>query len=89
MLMGIKARVEGVLLSATSDNLWLLGVLLSGIGIAALIFLGQGIQNIFLSVIYSIVWLWVLLGSEPQPKYSMVLLLLELVTIAIDVSMGK
>jgi hypothetical protein len=84
MLMGIKSQVEGAQMSATSDNLWLLGVFLSGIGIALIIFLGQGIENIFLSVIYGIAWLWVLLISKPQPKYSMTLLLMETVTIIMN-----
>ena len=90
MLMGIKARAEGSELSATSDNLWLLGVLLSGIGIALIIVEGQGIQNIFLSVIYGVAWLWVLLILEPQPKYSMTLLLTEVVTMIMNAaSTGK
>lgn len=85
MLMGIKARAEGVRLSAASDNLWLLGVLLSGIGIALMIFWGQGIQNILLSIFYGIAWLWALLISEPRPKYGMALLLIEVMTITMNV----
>jgi hypothetical protein len=88
MLMGMKARVEGVRLSATSDNLWLLGVLLSGIGIALVIFSGHGIQNIFLSVLYGVAWLWTLLILEPQPKYSMALLLIEVVTIILNAALA-
>jgi hypothetical protein len=84
MLIGMKARVEGIRLSETSDNLWLLGVLLSGIVIPLIIFLGQGFQNIFLSVIYGIAWLLVLLILEPRPKYSMTLLLIEVVTIILN-----
>jgi hypothetical protein len=84
MLMGIKARVEGIRLSATSDNLWFLGVVLSGIGIALIIFFGQGVQNILLSVIYGVAWLWVLLIPEPRPGYSLALLLLEVVTIVMN-----
>jgi len=90
MLMGIKSEVEGTQLSAASDNLWLLGMLLSGIGIALMILLGQGVQNLLLSVIYGIVWLWVLLISKPQPKYSMTLLVIEVVTIIVNaMSSGK
>jgi hypothetical protein len=90
MLMGMKARVEGVRLSEASDNLWLLGIFLSGIGIALTILLGQGIQNVFLSVIYGIAWLWVLLVSEPRPKYSVTLLLIEVVTMIVNaVLIGK
>jgi hypothetical protein len=88
MLMGIKSQVEGARLPAASDNVWLLGVLLSGIGIALTIFLGQGIQNVFLSVIYGIAWLWTLLIFEPQPKYSMTLLLIETVTLIMNVMLA-
>ena len=90
MLMGIKARVEGTRLSAASDNLWLLGVLLSGIGIPLVIFSGQGVQNVFLSAIYGIAWLWVFLIFEPKPTYSLTLLLLEVLTIIINAALiGK
>ncbi|MBN2118896.1 MAG: hypothetical protein JW730_20170 [Anaerolineales bacterium] len=90
MLMGMKAQAEGIRLSAASDNLWLLGVLLSGIGIALMIFLGQGLQNTFLSVIYGIAWLWVFLIFEPKPTYSLTLLLLEVLTIIMNAALiGK
>ena len=88
MLMGIKSKVEGARLSAASDNVWLLGVLLSGIGIALTIFLGQGIQNVFLSVIYGVALLWTFLIFEPQPKYSMTLLLIETVTLIMNVMLA-
>jgi hypothetical protein len=84
MLMGIKARVEagaGVRLSSTSDNLWLLGVFLSGIGIATMVFTGGGIQCILLSAVYGILWLWSLLIFDPRPVYSLSLLLMVAVTI--------
>lgn len=80
MLMGIKARVEGIRQSEASDNFWLLGVLLSGIGIALMIVVGQGVQNILLSSLYGIAWLWVFLILEPRPKYSLTLLFVEIVT---------
>jgi hypothetical protein len=89
MLMGMKARVEGRRLSATSDNLWLLGVFLSGTGIAVSVLFGQGILNITLSVIYGIVWLFTFLIFEPKLKYSLSLLLLEAVTIIMNVVAGK
>ena len=66
MLIGIKARVEGIRLSETSDHFWLLGVFFSCIGIALMIFLGSGVLNTFLSVIYGIAWLLVLLILEPK-----------------------
>lgn len=89
MLMGMKARVEGRRLSATSDNLWLLGVFLSGIGIAVSVLFGQGVLNVSLSIIYGILWLLTFLIFEPRPKYSLSLLLLEAVTIIMSVVAGK
>jgi hypothetical protein len=83
MLMGFKARAEagaGVRLSSTSDNLWLLGVFLSAIGIAIMVFIGRGIQCILLSAVYGIIWLWPLLIFDPQPISSMILLLVVAVT---------
>ena len=89
MLMGMKARVEGRRLSETSDNLWLLGVFLSGIGIAVSVLFGQGVLNVSLSIIYGILWLLTFLIFEPKPKYSLSLLLLEAVTIFMIVVAGK
>lgn len=89
MLMGMKARVEGRRLSATSDNWWLLGVFLSGVGIVANILFGQGVLNISLSVIYGILWLLTFLIFEPKPQYSLSLLLLEAVTIVMSAVAGK
>ena len=89
MLMGMKARVEGVRLSETSDNLWLLGVFLSGVGIAVNVLFGQGVLNASLTIIYGILWLLTFLIFEPKPKYSLSLLLLEAVTIIMNVVTGK
>ena len=89
MLMGMKARVEGIQLSETSDNLWLLGVFLSGVGIAVSALFGQGILNVSLSVVYGILWLLTFLIFEPKPKYSLSLLLLEAVTIIMNALAGK
>ncbi len=83
MLMGFKAQAEagaGAQLSSTSDNLWLLGVLLSGAGIVLTVFTGNGVQGILLSGVYAIVWLCTLLIFDPHPKYSMTLLLIEVAT---------
>ena len=89
MLMGMKARVEGRRLSETSDNLWLLGVFLSGVGIAVNVLFGQGVLHVSLSIIYGILWLLTFLIFEPKPKYSLSLLLLEAVTIIMSVVAGK
>ncbi len=83
MLMGFKAQAEagaGARLSSASDNLWLLGVVLSGAGIVLTAFIGNGIPEIVLSGIYAISWLWVLLIFDPRPKYSLALLLAEVAT---------
>jgi hypothetical protein len=89
MLMGMKAQVEGRRLSEVSDNLWLLGVFLPGVGIAVGILFGQGILNVSLSIIYGILWLLTFLIFEPKPKYSLSLLLLEAVTIILNALTGK
>jgi hypothetical protein len=84
MLMGFKAQAEagaGVRLSSTLDNLWLLGVFLSGIGIVIMVFIGRDIQYTLLAAVYGIIWLWPLLIFDPRPKYSMILLLVAAVTI--------
>jgi hypothetical protein len=83
MLMGFKARAEagaGVRLSSTADNLWLLGIFMSAIGIAIMVFIGRDIQYILLSVLYSLIWLCSLLIFDPRPKYSLLLLLVVAVT---------
>lgn len=77
MLIGFKAQAEaGEPPSSTADNVWLLGLLLSGIGIALTIFMGGGV----LSVIYGILWLWTLLILDPQPVFSLALFLIIAVT---------
>ncbi len=84
MLMGIKARVEGSRLSEASDDFWLLGIGLSGLGIALIILFGHGIQNTLLSILYGILWLLAFLILEPRPGNSMTLLLLEVATIVMN-----
>lgn len=82
MLLGFKSCAEtGELLPAKADNLWLLGVLLSGIGLGLMALLGKDFINILLSVIYGIIWLWVLLIPKPDPKNSTLLLIAEIVTL--------
>lgn len=85
MLMGFKSQAEsGRQLSSTADNLWLLGIVLSGIGIALTAFVGNGIRGILLSGVYSIMWLWTLLIFAPLPKYSLGLLFIEVMTIGMQ-----
>ncbi len=82
MMMEFKARAEtGVQLSSTLDFLWMIGVILSYIGIIIMILMGRGIQSILLSVIYGTIWLWPLLIFDPQPIYSMILLFAVIGTI--------
>lgn len=91
MLMGFKAQAEAgdsVRLSSISDNLWLLGVLLSVGGIVLMAVIGDGVQGILIPVLFGIVWLWSLLIFDPQPKYSMTLLLIEIVTIVISAALA-
>jgi hypothetical protein len=81
MLMGFKAQAEtGARLSSSADNLWLLGLLLSGIGLAVMVFIGGGVQGILLSVTFGIIWLWTLLILDPRPIFSMILFLIIAVT---------
>jgi hypothetical protein len=83
MLMGFKARAEtGVRLSSAPDNLWLLGQVLSGLGIALLIVFGDGIAARVLSIVYGIAWLWTLLLLNPRQVYSLVLLVIVAATLA-------
>jgi hypothetical protein len=79
MLMGIKARAEvgpGVQLSSIWDMLWFLGIILSGIGIAVMVFVGRGIKSVLLPAIYGATWLWPLLIFHPQPLTGLPLLLI-------------
>lgn len=81
MLIGFKAQAEGrPRLSSTTDNLWLLGLLLSGIGIALIVLISDGIQGMLLSVIYGTAWLYTLLILDPRPIFSMGLFLITGVT---------
>lgn len=78
MLIGFKAQAEaapGTRLPAWPDNLWLLGLVLSAVGIIALIFSGSGLPAIVLSTVYATLWLITLLIVDPRPGYSLVLLI--------------
>lgn len=78
MMMGFKARAEageGVRLSSIPDILWFLSVLLSFIGIVLMILMNRDIQSVLLSAFFGILWLWPVLILEPQPVYSIILLL--------------
>jgi hypothetical protein len=83
MLMGLKAAAEGRRLSAAADNLWLLGLVLSGIGLALMVFFRGGMAGVILSAIYGITWLWALLITQPSPVYSLMLFLMIAVTMAL------
>jgi hypothetical protein len=84
MLMGFKAQAEGDgRLSSTADNLWLLGLVLAGIGIALMVFIGDGIPAVALTAVYGILWLWTLLILDPRPAFSLALFLIIAVTTAL------
>lgn len=76
MLMGIKARAEagpGMPFSSTADILWFMGICLSLISIIGLLLVNQQLKVGLLTLLYSILWLWVLFILDPVPTYSMVL----------------
>ncbi len=81
MMIGFKAQAEGVRLSAAADNAWILGLILSGIGIASMIFISTNILTTALATIYSTLWLLILLIFAPRPRYSLSLLLFIAATI--------
>lgn len=85
-LIGIKARVEAgenVPLSQTKNIFWFSGIILSGILIYFLIFLGRGIiQSIVIPAVFSLCWLLTLLIFDPTPLYSIGLLLIIVVYFA-------
>ncbi len=80
MLIGFKSSVEtGENLSEIPDLLWLLGIVLSGIGFVVLIFTGRGLFDLFLSLF--IAWLWPLLIFDPQSYHSLSYLLVIITAI--------
>lgn len=82
MMMEFKRRAEsGSRLSPVSDLLWFAGVVFSMIGIAAMIFKLRGFQSIALPMVYGLGWLWTLLIANPYPVYSLVLLLITVLTL--------
>jgi hypothetical protein len=84
MLLGLQAQVvSGAPLASTADNLWLLGLVLSGLGVALLVFTGGGLQGIILSLVFGILWLCTLLIFDPRPIYSLGLSLAILTTMLI------
>lgn len=85
-LMGIKAHAEAgenVSFSQTNNIVWFLGIVLSGILIYLLIFLGRGIiQCIVIPAILSVCWLLAFLIFKPIPMYGISLFLIICVTIS-------
>ncbi len=78
MLLGIKARAETgstIQISSIPDVLWFLGIIFSGIVISIYIFISKDVQTVLWSSVFSIIWLWTLLIFDPQPFYSMMLLI--------------
>ena len=78
MLMGIKARAEagpGMPISDTADIMWFLGIFLSLISIIGLLMIANSPKLQLLTILYGILWLWILFIPDPIPAYSMILLL--------------
>ncbi len=77
-LIGIKARAEAgenIQLSQREDILWFSGIVLSGLLICVLVFIGRGItQGIIIPCVFSSCWLFALLLVNPIPLYSIGLL---------------
>ena len=77
MLMGIRDRVEagpGVPLSLWPDMVWFIGIVLSGLGVLASIFIFRGIYKILFPAVFGALWLVTLLIINPQPVCSVGLL---------------
>jgi hypothetical protein len=84
MMLGFKAQAEagaGVHLSALPDNLWLLGIFLSGLGILVILFLNARITSFLFAAVYSTLWLLTLMVLDPKPIFSLMLLLVIAFTI--------
>ncbi len=84
MMLGFKAQAEagaGVHLSALPDNLWLLGIFLSALGILVILFLNASITSFLFAAVYSTLWLLTLMVLDPKPIFSLMLLLVIAFTI--------
>jgi hypothetical protein len=77
--MGIKARAEigeNIQLSESKDILWFSGIVLSGLLICLIVFIGRGInQSLIIPSVFSSCWLFTLFLFNPIPLYSTGLLL--------------
>lgn len=87
-LIGVKASAEaksGGLPSQMNNMLWFGGIVLSGLLIAVLIFIGRGVlQSIVIPLFASWFWLLSLLIFSPIPIYG-VALLLSVITVILSV----
>jgi hypothetical protein len=84
MMLGFKAQAEagaGVYLSTLPDNLWLLGIFLSALGILAILFLNASLPGFLFAAVYSTLWLLTLMIFEPKPIFSLMLLLVIALTL--------
>ena len=81
MLMGIKARAESGSeddLMYCSDLFWFIGLVLSGIGYVVTLFVFPEKRALFLSIVFSLIWLGCLFVFDPVPIHVTFLLLLEI-----------
>jgi len=86
-LLGIKCQVETnkkPSFSQTGDIIWFSSIVLSGLMIGVLVFIGKGfIQSILTPFILSSGWLFLLLIFNPFPTYGVAFLMLACLTIFI------
>ena len=79
MLIGIKKRSEtgpGEPFSSIPDILWFLGIAISFCGVVVLLFAGTTIRSESVVVLYSVIWLLILIIADPIPIYSMSFILI-------------
>lgn len=83
MLLGIKARAEagpGPPFSSTADNVWFMGIGLSLVGISGLLFISRQLSVVLIVILYNLLWLWILFVFDPIPVYSLILVMVSMVT---------
>jgi hypothetical protein len=86
MLLGFKERAEagpGVQLTSTPDNLWLAGMLLSGLGLIPVALFSGGTAGAVVAVLVGLGWLLTLFFLPPRPTPALILLAVVAVAIAL------
>mgnify|MGYP000865254592 FL=1 len=83
MFLGIKAKAQNdpdLINYSKYDILWFVGIILSFLGVFLLMFRSKHITIVCLSLIYSIIWLFVLFIFNPLTYVSLVLCLFVWIT---------